>query len=85
MKACTIPNVQKKSEKSKGSKVGDFYIGMFGASFLRYEEWKAAGFAGLNPDGCRDAAWQSARALGQESVELLAEVEKELASWAWTP
>ncbi|CAJ1431745.1 unnamed protein product [Effrenium voratum] len=44
----------------------------------RYEEWKAAGFARLNPDGCRDAAWQSARALGQESVELLAEVEKEL-------
>ena len=47
----------------------------------RYEEWKAATQdQSLNPDGCRDRAWQDARAMGQDAVDLLLEVEKELVS-----
>lgn len=35
----------------------------------------------LNPDGCRDRAWQDARAVGQDAVDLLVSVEKELVTW----
>eukprot|EP00434_Breviolum_minutum_P006801 symbB.v1.2.005997.t1/scaffold276.1/size251734/19 len=51
----------------------------FGGSRQRYEEWKAATQdQSLNPYGCRDRAWQDARAMGQDAVDLLLEVEKEL-------
>ena len=49
------------------------------ASTDRFEEWQAGTQdPSLNPDGCRDRAWQDARAMGQEAVDLLLEVEKEL-------
>lgn len=51
----------------------------FGGSRKRFEEWQAGTQdPSLNPDGCRDRAWQDARAMGQEAVDLLLEVEKEL-------
>eukprot|EP00913_Durusdinium_trenchii_P034831 g32580.t1 len=50
----------------------------FGGSRQRFEDWKAMQDQSLNPDGCRDRAWQDARAVGQDAVDLLVSVEKEL-------
>eukprot|EP00438_Fugacium_kawagutii_P000815 Skav235100 [mRNA] locus=scaffold711:150069:152208:- [translate_table: standard] len=42
----------------------------FDGSRKRYEEWRAGTQdQSLNPDGCRDRAWQDARALGQEGMQ----------------
>ena len=50
--------------------------------WTRYEEWQAKmEDETLNPDGCRDRAWQVARAVGQDAVDLLVAVEKELVPW----